>query len=67
MQAGGQHELHPVGKGTRDGHGARHRHKKVYEDGDKIRCVSYNPEYPDFSMEKDEIYSMSLVVGLLRM
>lgn len=41
--------------------------KRVYEDGDKIRCVSYNPEYPDFSMEKDEIYSMSLVVGLLRM
>lgn len=41
--------------------------KRVYEDGDKIRCVSYNPEYPDFSICKDEIYSMSLVVGLLRM
>lgn len=41
--------------------------KRVYEDGDKIRCVSYNPEYPDFSISKDEIYSMSLVVGLLRM
>ena len=41
--------------------------KRVYEDGEKIRCVSYNPEYPDFSIRKDEIYSMSLVVGLLRM
>lgn len=41
--------------------------KRVYEDGDNIRCVSYNPEYPDFSIEKNEIYSMSLVVGLLRM
>ena len=41
--------------------------KRVYEDGDLIRCVSYNPEYPDFSVRKDEIYSMSLVVGLLRM
>lgn len=41
--------------------------KRVYEDGDKIRCVSYNPEYPDFSIQKDEIYSMSLIVGLLRL
>ena len=41
--------------------------KRVYEDGEKIRCASYNPEYPDFSICKDEIYSMSLVVGLLRL
>lgn len=41
--------------------------KRVYEDGEKIRCTSYNPEYPDFSICKNEIYSMSLVVGLLRM
>lgn len=41
--------------------------KRVYEDGDNIRCVSYNPEYPDFSISKEEIYSMSLIVGLLRM
>lgn len=40
--------------------------KRIYEDGDKIRCVSYNPEYPDFSIPKNEIYSMSLVVGLVR-
>lgn len=41
--------------------------KRTYEDGDKIRCVSYNPEYPDFSIDKNEIYSMSLVVGLVRL
>lgn len=41
--------------------------KRTYEDGDKIRCVSYNPEYPDFSIDKSEIYSMSLVVGLVRL
>ena len=41
--------------------------KRVYDDGDCIRCASYNPEYPDFSVNKEEIYSMSLIVGLLRM
>lgn len=41
--------------------------KRTYEDGEKIRCVSYNPEYPDFSIDKNEIYSMSLVVGLVRL
>lgn len=40
--------------------------KRIYDDGDKIRCVSYNPEYPDFSIDKREIYSISLVVGLIR-
>lgn len=41
--------------------------KRIYENGDKIRCVSYNPEYPDFSIDKNEIYSISLVVGLVRL
>lgn len=41
--------------------------KRIYEDDNKVRCVSYNPEYPDFSISKEEIYSMSLIVGLLRM
>ena len=41
--------------------------KRIYQDGDKIRCVSYNPEYPDFSIDKSEIYSMNLVVGLVRL
>lgn len=41
--------------------------KRVYEDGGDIKCVSYNKEYPDFTIQKDEVYSMSLVVGLLRL
>ena len=40
--------------------------KRIYEDGDKIKCVSYNKDYPDFSIDKREIYSMNLVVGLVR-
>lgn len=41
--------------------------KRVYEDGGDIKCVSYNKEYPDFTIQKEEVYSMSLVVGLLRL
>ena len=41
--------------------------KRIYDDGDKIRCVSYNSEaYPAFSIDKSEIYSISIVVGLIR-
>jgi len=40
--------------------------KRIYEESDGIRCVSFNAEYPDFTIPKNEIYSMSLVVGLLR-
>lgn len=39
--------------------------KRIYDDGDRIRCVSYNPDYADFSIPKEDIYSMSLVVGAL--
>ena len=39
--------------------------KRVYEDGNKIRCVSYNPDYSDFSIPKEDILSMSLVVGVV--
>ncbi len=39
--------------------------KKVYEDGDKIKCVSINSDYPPFSVPKEDIHSMSLVVGSL--
>lgn len=39
--------------------------KKVYDDGDSIKCVSINPDYPPFSVPKDEVYSLSLVVGSL--
>lgn len=42
--------------------------KRIYDDGDRIKCVSYNTEaYPAFSIDKREIYSISLVVGLIRM
>lgn len=40
--------------------------KRIYDDGEKIKCVSYNSEYPPFSIDKNEIYSISLVVGLIR-
>lgn len=39
--------------------------KKVYDDGDKIRCVSINTDYPAFSIPKEDIYSMALVIGAL--
>ena len=41
--------------------------KRIYDNGDTIRCVSYNPEYPDFFVPKDEIFSYNLVVGTLRL
>lgn len=41
--------------------------KRVYDDGGDVKCVSYNKEYPDFTISKEEVYSMSLVVGMLRL
>lgn len=41
--------------------------KRIYDADKGIRCNSFNSEYPDFIVPKDEIYSMSLVVGLLRL
>lgn len=41
--------------------------KKIYENGGAIRCVSFNPEYPDFNVPKEEIFSYNLVVGALRL
>ena len=41
--------------------------KKIYEDGDNVRCVSSNGEkYPDYSIPKIDIYSIGLVVGALK-
>lgn len=40
--------------------------KRIYEDGDNIRCRSYNKDYPDFLVPKEEIRSFNLVVGSLR-
>lgn len=41
--------------------------KKIYENGDSIRCVSFNPEYPDFNIPKEDIRSFNLIVGALRL
>lgn len=40
--------------------------KRIYEEGDSLRCVSYNSEYPDFSIPKIDINGIYRVVGLLR-
>lgn len=41
--------------------------KKIFDAGDGIRCVSINPDYPEFVIPKNEIYSYNLVVGLIRL
>ena len=41
--------------------------KRIYDNGDSIRCVSYNPEYADFNVPKEDIFSYNLVVGTLRL
>lgn len=41
--------------------------KRIYDNGDCIRCTSYNPEYPDFNIPKEDIRSFNLVVGALRL
>lgn len=41
--------------------------KRIYENGDCIRCASFNPEYPDFNVPKEDIRSYNLVVGALRL
>lgn len=41
--------------------------KRVYDAGDKIRCVSYNSEeYPEFFIEKENVRGFYKVVGLIR-
>lgn len=41
--------------------------KKIYENGDSVRCVSLNEtKYPDYSIPKNEVYSIGLVVGALK-
>lgn len=41
--------------------------KRIYDAGDCIVCRSYNPEFPDFSIPKEDIRSYNLVVGSLRL
>lgn len=40
--------------------------KRLYDEGDSIRCVSYNKEYHDFLIDKNYIYGIYRVVGLMR-
>lgn len=40
--------------------------KRLYDGGDKFKCVSFNPEYPDFEVNKDDVFGVYKVVGLLR-
>lgn len=41
--------------------------KRIYDNGDCITCRSYNQEFPDFSIPKEDIRSYNLVVGSLRL
>lgn len=41
--------------------------KKIFDADGGIRCVSFNPDFPDFIIPKNEIYSYNLVVGLIRL
>lgn len=40
--------------------------KRIFDEGDGIRCVSINDAFPDFVIPKKEIYSYNLVIGLVR-
>lgn len=41
--------------------------KRIYGNGDCIVCKSFNPEFPDFSIPKEDIRSYNLVVGSIRL
>lgn len=40
--------------------------KRLYDSQDKYRCVSYNKEYPDFEINKADVFGVYKVVGLIR-
>lgn len=40
--------------------------KRVYPEKDRIRCVSYNNDYPDFYVDKLDVNGLYRVVGLMR-
>lgn len=40
--------------------------KRIFDADSNIICRSANPNYPDFSVSKTEIYHLALVVGLVR-
>lgn len=41
--------------------------KRIYDNGDSVICRSYNREFPDFLIPKEDIRSYNLVVGSLRL
>lgn len=40
--------------------------KRIFEHADKVICRSTNSDYPDFTVPKEDIYHIALVVGLVR-
>lgn len=40
--------------------------KRLYDAGNNYRCVSYNKDYPDFEIEKLDVFGVYKVVGLIR-
>ena len=40
--------------------------KRIFDDGKSITCRSYNPEYPDFHVDKADINAIYKVIGLIR-
>lgn len=40
--------------------------KRLYEGDNGFRCVSDNEQYPEFFIPGDEVYSVNLVVGVIR-
>lgn len=40
--------------------------KRLFDEGDSFRCVSYNKDYPDFLVSKADVFGIYKVVGLLR-
>ena len=40
--------------------------KRLYDEGDNYRCVSFNSDYPDFLVNKNDVFGVFKVVGLLR-
>lgn len=40
--------------------------KRLYDDGESFRCVSYNSDYKDFCVSKSDVFAVYKIVGLLR-
>lgn len=40
--------------------------KRIFDSGEFIHCMSDNEDYKEFKIHKSEVYSISLVIGMLR-